>query len=208
MYMPKNEGGDFELPPAGTHLAVCYRVIDLGTQQGEWKGQPKLQHKIMISWELPSEPMSDGKPFAISQFYTFSSYERARLRQDLEGWRGKAFTEADFGPGGFDIKNILGKACLLNIVHADKNGSTYANIASVSAVPKGMPLVPGTLVPVYFSLDRNAFDRKVLEGLSQNLQGKITSSPEYKALLAPAEADSAYATDRESPPVDDSDVPF
>ena len=189
MFLPQNDGGDFTPPPSGTHLAICFRVIDLGTQKVEWQGQAKLQHKVLVSWELPNEPMDDGRPFSISQRYTFSSSEKARLRQDLEGWRGKRFTEADFGPGGFDIKNILGKACLLSIVHKDKDGKTYANIQSVSALPKGMEVPKPINGAIYFSLERERFDRAILDGLSTNLQAIITGSPEYKALLEPVTAE-------------------
>lgn len=205
MYLPPNEGSDFTPPPSGTHLAVCYRVIDLGTQQSEWQGQVKHQRKVLLSWELPEEAGPDGKPFAISQRYTFSSSERAILRQHLEGWRGKTFTDADFGPGGFDIKNVLGKACLLTIVHEDKKGKTYANIKGVSAVPKGMTVSAGTAASVYFSLERARFDRRVLDGLSENLQAIIAGSPEYKALLEPVDAADNY--DGVSGHLDD-EIPF
>ena len=46
--------------------------------------------------------------------------EKAKLRKHLESWRGKAFADADFGPNGFNIKNILGVAGLLAITHADR----------------------------------------------------------------------------------------
>lgn len=205
MYLPQNDGGDFQPPPSGTHLAICYRVIDLGTQTVEWQGDKKHQRKVLISWELPSEPMEDGRPFTISRRYTFSSSEKATLRQHLEGWRGKRFLESDFGPGGFDIQNILGKACLLSIVHNSKDGKTYANIQSVSAVPKGMEIPKPSNPPLYFTLERTRFDRKVMEGLSQKLQADISNSPEYKALLEPVDADPR---DYPPPSYPDDDIPF
>ena len=137
MFVPQPNDKEFEIPPAGTHLAACYRVIDLGTQTSSYMGQPKRQHKILVSWELPDEKMVDGRPFTIGQRYTWSMSEKAALRRDLESWRGVPFAEKDFGQGGFDIKNIIGKCCLLNIVHAEKNGKHYANIASISRLMKG-----------------------------------------------------------------------
>lgn len=205
MFLPANEGGDFTPPPSGTHLAICTRVVDLGTQRVEWKGQTKHQRKVLISWELPDELQADGRPFLISQRYTFSSSEKSRLRQDLEGWRGKRFTDADFGPGGFDIKNVLSKSCLLTLVHVDKEGKTYANIASVSAVPKGMPIKETTTAPIYFSLERDRFDRRAMDELSEGLQDIIAGSPEYRTLLEPATDVGGYE------PVTahlDDDIPF
>src|SRR5262245_51935946 len=111
---PKPTGGDFTPPPAGTHAAICYRLVDLGTQMGEYKGQPKEQHKIVVSWELVDENMDDGKPFSIHQRYTFSLHEKAKLRADLESWRGRTFTEEELN--AFDLENLLGKPCLVSIV--------------------------------------------------------------------------------------------
>src|SRR5262245_56409373 len=61
-----NGGGDFERAPEGTHLATCYMLADIGTQATTYQGQEKHQKKIIIGWELPHEPMSDGRPFAIT----------------------------------------------------------------------------------------------------------------------------------------------
>lgn len=179
MYMPPKTGSDFTPPPAGTHLAICYRVVDLGTQQTTYKGTPKIQHKIMLSWELPNETMEDGKPYVISQRYTWSSSEKARLRQDLESWRGVPFKDSDFGEGGFDIRNILGKPCLLNIVHRVDGDKTYADIKTVSKIMKGME-VPALANPtVYLSLDRKEFNAEVFGNLSDTLKETIRKSPEY-----------------------------
>jgi hypothetical protein len=207
--MPVNEGGAFEQPPSGTHMAICYRVIDLGTQTTVWEGDTKHQRKVLLTWELPDELMEDNRPFMVSNRYTLSSHEKAKLRQDLEGWRGKRFTEADFGPGGFDIKNIIGKPCLLSLVQKDKDGRTYTNIASVSAPPKGMTVPAQTNVSVYFSLD--TFDQAVFDALSDNLKGVIMTSPEYQSLNRPNETrvigypqESAAEADENL----DDDIPF
>ena len=72
MHIPAPNDKQFELPPAGTHLATCYRVVDLGTQNSNYMGQVKRQHKILLSWELPDELMADGRPFTIGQRYTWS----------------------------------------------------------------------------------------------------------------------------------------
>ena len=186
MHMPLNNGGgDFTPPPAGTHIAICYRVIDLGTQKIEWQGSAKEQHKVLLSWELPGELMEDGRPFTISKRYTLSSHEKSTLRKDLEAWRGKAFTDADFGPGGFDIASIIGKACLLSIVHTEKDGKTYANINSLSRLAKGMEAPEITNERLYLSLsaEPGKFVSAVMDKLSDGLQDTIRKSPEYQAIV-------------------------
>src|SRR6185437_10356989 len=174
MYVPAPNDRQFELPPAGTHMATCYRVIDLGTQSSTWNGQAKRQHKILISWELPDELMSDGRPFTIGQRYTWSMSEKAALRRDLESWRGIPFTDKDFGTGGFDIMNIVGKSCLLNSVQVEKSLKQYANIASISRLMKGQkgPEKP-TNEPIYLWLHRERWDPAVFGKLSDGLKGLI-----------------------------------
>ena len=76
----------------------------------------------------------------ISKTYTASMHEKAALSKDLESWRGRAFTDEE--RDGFDLKKVLGQPCLLNVIHENKGGTVYANIASVSPVPKGMPVKP------------------------------------------------------------------
>jgi hypothetical protein len=49
-----NMGGSFRPVPAGMHLARCYRVIDLGSQKSDWKGQTKISPKVMLQWEVHS----------------------------------------------------------------------------------------------------------------------------------------------------------
>lgn len=198
MHLPQPNDTQFELPPAGTHLAVCYRVIDLGTQETTYMGQAKRQHKILLSWELPDEKMADDRPFTISKRYTWSMSEKASLRSDLESWRGIPFTEKDFGEGGFDIKNTIGKACLLTIMHEEKNGKTYANITAISRLMKGMK-APETTAneQIYLWLHESRWEPSTFHKLSQGIQGTIMQSPEYKAL-----ANGTDQRDDYQPPVD------
>ena len=104
--------GDFKQVEPGSHLARCYRIIDLGTQQDEWQGETKHFRKVMIEWEVPAETIEiDGiqKPLTISRWYTASLGKKANLRRNLEGWRNKAFTDEELA--GFDLKNVLTKPC-------------------------------------------------------------------------------------------------
>jgi hypothetical protein len=206
MHLPAPNDRDFELPPSGTHKAVCYRVIDLGTQEGSYMGQPKKQHKILVSWELPDEVMSDGRPFYIGQRYTWSMSEKAALRADLESWRGVPFTEKDFGADGFDIKNILGKGCLLTIVQETKNGKTYANIKSISKLMKGMEISAPKNEIVYLWLHPDRWQPEVFHKLSQGIQGTIMKSPEYQAIANGHDDHHAPVSDANELPADS--IPF
>lgn len=120
----------FKPVPAGVHDAVCSHVIDLGYEYSEQ--YQKESRKVMIIWEV-NEPSESGLPMTINKRYTLSLNEKAALRKDLEGWRGQKFTEEQLK--GFDVEVLKGKQCQLHIIHNEKDGKVYANIASV--LPKG-----------------------------------------------------------------------
>jgi hypothetical protein len=189
MHLPKpSEGGSFSLVPAGTYPAVCYRIVDLGTQPSTFQGETKLKHKVMVSWELhdPDTTMEDGKPMSMHQSYTWSMHENATLRKHLEAWRGKAYSDSELGEGGFNIKKLLGVGCYMGVVHNDSNGSTFANISAISKLPKGMD-TPAPVNPLtYFWIKKDTFDAGVLALLSEKIQTKIKDSPEYKRLMSGA----------------------
>jgi hypothetical protein len=164
---------EFELPEAGAVVGRCYMVVDLGTQDTTFKGTPKKAHKILIGWEL-SQTMQDGRPFAISSRYTLSLFDQALLRQHLESWRGKGFTEAELA--GFDVKNVLGHYCLLSVIHNKQGDKTYANVNGIMPVPKGMEKPFPVNKDLYFDIDTSPIDT-----LPEWIQNVVKKSDEWKA---------------------------
>jgi len=133
------------LPEAGTVQAVCCAVWDLGLQKTTYKGIEKIQHKIVIAWELQQlidAPDSEyhGKPYQVSKRYTLSLGEMATLRHDLESWRGKPFSAEELNTG-IDVEKLYGVNALVGIKHEpDKSDSSkvYANITAILPPTKGM----------------------------------------------------------------------
>lgn len=134
--MASNQSGDFEKAPTGMQQAVCAFVFDIGLQRGQWQGTELIQHKIIVVWEL-SETMTQGelagKRFMVSKYYTLSLGDKANLRKDLESWRGKPFSEAELQ--GFDVENLVGANCFLNITATDKD---KRKIVAVVPLPKNV----------------------------------------------------------------------
>ena len=197
--------GDFQIPPAGNHLARCYRIIDLGTQKTTWKGVEKAMKKVMITWELHGEdeqggPLmtDDGKPLIISKRFTPSLGPKATLRAFLVSWRGKQFTDDELL--GFKLENIIDKWCMISISHETKDGKTFANVSSVSAVPlalKKAGLPDGVNPALMFDIDDP--DMEVYESLTDYLKELIAKSPEWQV----------RSGQHSLPKVDvDDDIPF
>lgn len=126
----------FSTAPEGTFPAVCVDNIDLGKIKSMWDGEERERHMVRLVWQIDEED-ADGKPYFVKQDYTASLAEKAKLRKQLETWRGRAFTEVELF--GFDLDSILGVGCLLNIVHnKGSRGGTFANVGAVMKLAKGM----------------------------------------------------------------------
>lgn len=199
--LKKTGGEDFAPLPEGSHAARCVQFATLGTQRKEWQGQFKDTFQVRITWEIPGERMAnDDKPMVISKTYTASLGEKSNLRKDLEAWRGKKFTKAE--EDGWDAEQLLGKACLISVVHSEKSGKTYANINSIMPLPKGMTCPPQENESVFFDIEN--FDPEVFSKLSKYVQEQIQKSPEYAEATASIGGPSrGRLTD-----IDDDEIPF
>lgn len=131
----KNES-TFTPAPEGQWRAVCCDVVDLGMVKTEWNGVTKNQHKIRVVFQIEEINPENNKPFLIQRRFTLSMHEKAALRQFLESWRGKAYTE-DQAKDGIDVELMVGQNAVIQIAHAQRGGSTWADILSIMKPMKG-----------------------------------------------------------------------
>ncbi|MDE2102701.1 MAG: hypothetical protein KGL39_35985 [Patescibacteria group bacterium] len=203
---------EFKLTPEGTHMAVCHRVIDLGTQRWEYQGEPQIGRKVHIGWELHGEaddgtPLTteDGKPLGVSKEYTLSLGKKANLRADIESWRGKAFTDQELA--GFDISVLLGQPCMVTIKHTKKGDKTYTNIATVSKFPAALKNAKPSATNPLQLFDVSAFDDSIYQALPEWIRKKIDASAERST--PKTQTMSRAATPQGSGFDDmDNDIPF
>jgi hypothetical protein len=197
----------FENCPPGLHLARCYRIIDLGTQETTYMGQVKFLHKILFGWEIHgiddnARPLKtkDNRPFSIAKNYTLSWSEKANLRNDLQSWRGKQFTKDELNR--FDLKNVLGAWCMLNVIEKDgQNGAVFSNVDSITPVPGALKASlpePHNKLQMFNLAEP---DMEVFNTLSDNMRAKIEKSPEWKRAKDGAPAPV-------SAPEGEDDIPF
>lgn len=183
-----NEQKNITPAPAGTHVARCFSMVHIGTIPETIKGISKEMNKVRISWELSNEKKvfkeeNGEQPFVLSKEFTLSMNEKANLRKFLESWRGQKFTEEQ--AASFDISVLIGKPCMVTVVHniSKASGKTYAEIAAVTSMPKGMD-APEQINPSFeFSVDN--FDQQKFDSLPDFLKDKIKSSKEYKEMNHP-----------------------
>lgn len=228
-----NDSGGFTQAPEGTHRAVCYKIVDAGTREESYESEPpKKRHVIFIFWELPDELNDDGKPLSILKQYTLSLNENSNLHKDLKSWRGKSFTADELK--GFDLKNILGISCDLEIVH---NKNDKAKVASIFKPDGGAKKCATQNEQVAFDLDDycnefngNSCDASkaacdIWDTLPEFIHEMVTDSFEMKAAEAKgrtipdqasvnvkssglAQMGSKKKAEDKAPEFEDDDIPF
>ena len=201
-----NGGTSYEPIPSGSYPARCYSMIHLGTIEENILGTVKKLNKVRITWELPTElkvfkEENGEQPHVISKEFTLSLHEKATLRNLLKNWRGKDFTEDE--AKAFDIEKLVGAPCMLNITHKkSKDGSkTYAEIGSVSTLPKGLtcpPQINESFIWTYENFDATKFGQ-----LPDYLKNKMVNSDEYKLSTTGGQEVESPATQEEH-----DDLPF
>jgi hypothetical protein len=179
-------------PPPGTHRARCVQVIDLGTQRVQFNGSPaKMVRKVRLAWELSDEHSPSGRRYTVAKHYTCSLHEKAALRQDLQAWRSRAFTQDELN--AFDLSKLLNVPALLTIVHEARGEDTFAAVRAISQIPKSLEIPPAaqaSLVDYSISDGINA----VFTSLPDRIRDTIKASAEWSAA--------------QNKPVVDDDVPF
>jgi hypothetical protein len=142
--VPPAGGGNKEFCPAGNHPAVLVAMIDMGHQHHEYMGTASWRHDVYLVWQTPTKKNSKGEPHLLAAQVTMSLNEKATLRKWIEGMTGAKLTD------GYDLSALLGRACLLNVIHNEKG---YPRVKDVTGYPEGLPEPKPTLAPFACSLD-------------------------------------------------------
>jgi hypothetical protein len=177
---------DFVLVEPGTYVARCVHMYEIGTIEVDFgKGFQKI-HKVRVEWELPEEKTVFSKdkgeePFIVSKEYNLSMHKKSKLRKDLESWRGQPYEESQLEH--VDVTAVLGKSCLLTIIHEPQKNDPSKKNAEVSSVTKLMKnqICPPQINPSRL-LSFEKFDWEVYSSLSDWLKDKIAESQEFKKI--------------------------
>ena len=191
-------------PTEGSHVCICSSVVDLGLQEGRY-GQKREVH---LAFEVTDESNSwvgkDGphtQPKRVTTTCNVTLSEKAKLREYAEGVIGRRLTDAELRECDL-VGLLLGKACLVNVVHVESNGNMYANISSISPLPKSMPAPdPRT---EWLSYSPEEHDAETWEKLPKWVQEKIAKRVEAVKL---GDAPATTAPAATAAPFDD-DIPF
>ena len=171
------KSSSFPSVSVGVHKARCIKVIDLGTQKNEYEGNITWKRQVLVIWETPDQTNETSEPLTISKFYTLSLHEKSNLVIDLTSWRGRAFSETE--KKGFDIANLIGQPCTLNVIQGNKNNK----IGSVMPLAKGDKIAEQYHTNVIFDLkDFQNGKKEVFNQLPEGIRNIILRSRELEGL--------------------------
>ena len=196
------DGEDFPKLQPGKYEGTCFRIVDLGTRDKEFKGEKTKKKELRLEFEItkaidPADNeinMEDGRPFGVSKTYTASLFEAANLRKDLENWRDKTFTQEELD--GFDVSKLIGMTARIEIGHTAPDPARgfaggNAKILKLSRPDGGVQKVATVNPQVIFDLDDycdefngNMGDKSkamvdVFDQLPKYIQLEIVNSYEY-----------------------------
>ena len=171
------KSSSFPSVSVGVHKARCIKVIDLGTQKNEYEGNITWKRQVLVIWETPDQTNETSEPLTISKFYTLSLHEKSNRGIDLTSWRGRAFSETE--KKGFDIANLIGQPCTLNVIQGNKNNK----IGSVMPLAKSDKIAEQYHTNVIFDLkDFQNGKKEVFNQLPEGIRNIILRSRELEGL--------------------------
>lgn len=137
-----SSGKAFPLPKTGSRMARLVRLIDLGVQKREYKGEIKTPvRQACFIFELPNDlmEMNDKQvPMLlwVNNVSLLAGQEKAKITSIVNALSPDKFID--------DVGQLIGKTCMINIVLKDKkNGGKRAEASAFSP----MPDIPGLVVP-------------------------------------------------------------
>lgn len=159
----------------GMQLGVIIQIIDLGVQkQRPYQGQVKDPARMVrVTYELVNDLRDfDGeeKPLIVSEEFKFSGDDRSTCYKRLNSM------DPGFKKSGGDWTKMVGHPVQIQIVHnqgkGDNAGRTFANIASVSPLMKGMP-APESTFNELLVFNTDSPSKEVFDKLPPFMQDKI-----------------------------------
>lgn len=175
----ERKAGSYTPPPFGAHYAVCVGVYEIGTQKQVYQGKSRTAEKVVLVFELPWALKDDNTPITTSEFYTLSLYEKARLRQHLNGWYGRVLAEDECR--SFDPHTLLGAWAQIIVGPRGNDKTEISNILHPGDLSQyDLPQPVNT--PKFFSVHQ--WDQATFETFSDRMKAIIMESAEYQAQFA------------------------
>ena len=180
---PGSGTGDYTPVPEGTYQAIVQNLFFIGTQPSlnpKYKPAQKLVIRFII--DEPLGEQSD-KFYSISTTVGFSLSEKSGLTKLFKPVLGSGWPPEG---GTLDPETLLNLRVMVTITHTTKGDKTYANVASLGRLPRGMaPFDPACDIFAWSYDDppRDGVPEWIVKQAAQchELTGQSTTVKEYRA---------------------------
>jgi hypothetical protein len=167
----------------GTYPARLVQIVSLGVQEGEWKGERKVNPKVTLTFELPTETITingEEQPRWISKEFNLSLHEKSSLTPIVKA----------LDPAGQckDLSELLGKPCMVQVGSTETGN---AKITSIVAPMKGMPVAEIYNPAKMLAFDFDNPDLEMFATFPQFMQEKIKSAINYNGFADGVQAKPA-----------------
>lgn len=182
MKVEEKKKSNYEPIPAGTHIARIYSLVHIGTTVEDTPWGTKEKDTFRVTWELPNikKEFKEGegeKPMVISKFYNkIGWHEKCGMRKMVKSITGK-------DQPSFDTDDLMGKTCMLSVVHVEKDERTYANIDAITQLPDGVKAPKPVNEPYILDYQDNWSEEK-FSTLPEFLRDMMKRSDEYGRIMS------------------------
>jgi len=162
---PQKTSFDTSVPDEGLHPARLARIIELGEQEDKYG----KKEKVVLAYTLPGEMVEiDGemKQRMMMTFpLTLTNNVDSTLMKHMKALNGATW------------EDVLGKPCMLEVVHKEVNGVIRANISNVVKPMAGMEIAMPDCDTYIFDFENPS--KEVFDKLSEFRQNQIKSATNY-----------------------------
>jgi len=141
-FSSKKKNDNLQLIPMGSHPAIIYAIVNIGTHAGEWQGKPNMSNKLKLMVEFPTQKQlyyeedTEATPSALIMDFSYSisknnkSGKKSKLLEMIEGLYGP-LQQSQYLT--FDLFQLLDLKIFANVIHyTKKDGTIGAKIASLT----------------------------------------------------------------------------
>ncbi|MDZ7757224.1 phage replication initiation protein, NGO0469 family [Rhodohalobacter sp.] len=89
---------------------------------------------VLLVFELEATN-DNGDRYLLQKRYNKSLHPKSNLRQDLERWRTKPFTDEDLHYG-FNLEKVIGITAMVYVEYKDTDRGKWANVDSILPAPE------------------------------------------------------------------------
>lgn len=130
---------NFVPAPEGTVQGVLCDIVDLGFQEDKFN-PGNMIHQMRFVFQT-EDRTDEGVPYTVSTFpYKASLNTKANVYKIVKTLLGRDLEASDADEDGeFDLDRLLlGANAMVTVTHNVKGDKTYANIESISQIPKSI----------------------------------------------------------------------